>query len=89
MSKYDDEFLKGLTDIYMSIMKRCVDTGELTQSDLIFISMYQRQLEKANRIPIVKRIVGAVKDISNLLNSDEESEDSDIDNQEEDVVDGI
>lgn len=85
MSKYNDKFMDGLTDIYTSIMKKCVDTGEVTEADLIFISMYQKQLDKFSKVPFVKQLINTVKGIIDVLNSDEETDD----NGEEEEIDGI
>ena len=46
MSQQTLEYIKEMKSMYETIMRKCIDNGELTSIDILFIEIYKRTIEK-------------------------------------------
>lgn len=46
MSKQTQSYLEDMQKMYEIIMKRCINEGEMTSTDKLFIEIYKRTIEK-------------------------------------------
>jgi hypothetical protein len=46
MSQQTLEYIKEMKTMYEVIMKRCINEGEMTSTDKLFIEIYKRTIEK-------------------------------------------
>jgi hypothetical protein len=51
MSRKTLEYIKEMKDMYFAIMHKYVDTGELTEIDILFLNAYKRTIDKDIEIP--------------------------------------
>lgn len=46
MSQQTQEYIKEMKAMYESIMKKCINNGELTSLDKLFLEIYKKTIEK-------------------------------------------
>lgn len=62
-----EKSLDNFADIAKLIMEKAVKTGELTQADIIILTMYQKEKARATAVPTYKKIIGGVKEITAMI----------------------
>lgn len=62
---------KVYDEIALSIMKKVVDTGELTDTDFAFLVMYRNIEAKENKSVLVSKLIDSIK---NTFSNDGEEE---------------
>ncbi|MEG2541095.1 MAG: hypothetical protein RSB59_04945 [Clostridia bacterium] len=67
MSNPIEKSLNNLAEISMQIMKKCVDTGELTKADILFLTMYQKEKARAVAVPTYKKVISGFKEIVSTI----------------------
>ena len=46
MEKYPIELYKKMREVYHAILQRIVDTGEVQESDIIFMNLFKTEFEQ-------------------------------------------
>ena len=46
MSIQTKEYIQEMQDMYLSIMKKVADLGELTTTDMLFLELYEKTIKK-------------------------------------------
>ena len=46
MDKYPIELYKKMREVYHAILQRIVDTGEVQESDIIFMNLFKTEFEQ-------------------------------------------
>lgn len=48
MAKYSEELYYQMREIYKAVLQRIVDTGEIQESDILFMKLYKEEFELLN-----------------------------------------
>ncbi|MEG2002560.1 MAG: hypothetical protein RR107_05660 [Clostridia bacterium] len=67
MSNPIEVSLENLAEVSMQIMKKCIDTGELTRADILFLTMYQKEKSRAVAVPTYKKVISGFKEIISTI----------------------
>lgn len=67
MSNPIERSLNDMADVSKTIMENAVARGELTQADIIFLTMYQKEKARATAVPLYKKIIGGVTEIAGVI----------------------
>lgn len=67
MSNPIEKSLDNLAEVSMQIMKKCVDTGELTRTDILFLTMYQKEKARAVAVPTYKKLINGFKEVVSTI----------------------
>lgn len=59
--------LENMADICKTIMEKAVERGELTEADILFLSMYQKEKARATAVPLYRKLLGGLKEVTALI----------------------
>ena len=51
MSQQVQAYLEEMNKVYLAIMKKCVDSYELSEADIIFLEVYNRTIKGKVNLP--------------------------------------
>lgn len=72
-----EKSLDNMADVCKTIMENAVKRGELTEADILFLSMYQKEKARATTVPLYRKIIGGVREIAGVIKELTPKEDSD------------
>lgn len=69
MSEVREKYIESLLDASKSIMDRCVkDGGSLTDSDIMFLKIFKKELTRYENVPVYTKIISGAKSILSFIN---------------------
>ena len=71
-SYYKGLYAKQLTESICGILKRCGETGTLSDSDLKLLVLYKSELNKLNKISLLDQILNGLKAFKDFMKDDKE-----------------
>lgn len=77
--------LDNLSEIALKIMNKCINNGELTESDKLFLIMYQKEKTRATTVPLFRKIMNGTKEIINMLKDFKPKENIEVSNQNDPI----
>lgn len=83
MEKYKDIYMQKMTEVFQSVMEKCISEKRITQEDLTFISIYRGELKRNSRTPVLRQLVQVVKEVSDVLSDETDETDEEVINDGE------
>lgn len=71
-----EKSLDNMADVCKTIMENAVERGELTEADILFLSMYQKEKARATSVPLYRKIIGGVTEVAAAIKTILPKEDS-------------
>lgn len=59
--------MDNMADVAKLIMTKAVERGDLTQADIIILTMWQKEKARATSVPLIKKIFGGIKEASGII----------------------
>lgn len=93
MGTIGEDYMQANFELYKKIIDKAVNGEPITDNDLIFISMYRKDLRKAMAQPPLQRVIKGIKQVQQMVrefsNEEQTTEnDEDYEVEEEEITDG-
>lgn len=93
MGTIGEDYMQANFELYKKIIDKAVNGEPITDNDLIFISMYRKDLRKATTQPPLQRVIKGIKQVQQMVrefsNEEQTTEnDDDYEVEEEEITDG-